>query len=126
MNKPKVNEKTVFLAEGEKHVLEALRLMIGQQEDIKILGYAQSAESLLVRVCKLSVNVILLDWNLPGFNPQRLIPALRECCPGTKLVAYSIKPEHEKVAKDYGLDGFLTKQLPPETFLILLYAIIEN
>ncbi|MCK7467799.1 MAG: hypothetical protein MZU91_06550 [Desulfosudis oleivorans] len=51
-------------------------------------------------------DAILLDWNLPGFHPQRLIPALRECSPTAILVALSVKPEHEKIAKEYGMDGF--------------------
>lgn len=117
--------KTVFVAEGERHVLEALRLVLEQRTDLEILGEARSAESLLAHACKMSPDAILLDWNLPGFHPQRLIPALRECCPAAKLVAISVKPEHEKVANEYGLDGFISKQLPPESFLASLDAILE-
>jgi DNA-binding NarL/FixJ family response regulator len=126
MNHKETNVKTVFLAEGERHVLEALRLVLEQRTDFEILGEARSAESLLAHACKMSPDAILLDWNLPGFHPQRLIPALRECCPAAKLVALSVKPEHEKVANEYGLDGFISKQLPPESFLASLNTIIEQ
>lgn len=118
--------KKVFLAEGEIHVLEALRLLLEQQSDYEILGEARSAESLLAHVCKLSPDVILLDWNLPGFHPQRLIPTLRECCPSTKLAALSIKPEHEKPAHEFGMDGFISKQISPESLLASLKAILEQ
>lgn len=118
--------KTVFLAEGERHVMEALRLVLEQQADFEILGEARSAESLLAHVCKLSPDAILLDWDLPGFHPQRLIPTLRECCPVAKLVALSVKSEHEKLAREYGLDGFISKQLPPEVFLASLNIILEQ
>lgn len=118
--------KTVFLAEGERHVLEALRLVLEQQADYTILGEARSAESLLAHACQISPDVILLDWNLPGFHPQRLIPTLRECCPTAKLVALSVKPEHEKPAREYDLDGFISKQLPPELFLAALNTIMDQ
>ena len=118
--------KTIFLAEGEIHVFEALRLLFEQQPDYEILGEARSAESLLAQVCKRSPDAILLDWNLPGFHPQRLIPTLRECCPFAKLVALSVKPEHEKIARGYELDGFISKQLLPEVFLAALNTIIEQ
>lgn len=118
--------KTFFLAEGERHVLEALRLVLEQQTDFEIIGEARSAEGLLAHACKLSPDAILLDWDLPGFHPQRLIPTLRECCPVAKLVTLSVKPEHEKVSREYGMDGFISKQLPPEAFLALLNAIIEQ
>lgn len=118
--------KTVFLAESEIHVLKALRLLLEQQSDYEIVGEARSAESLLAHVCKLSPDVILLDWNLPGFHPQRLIPTLRECCPSTKLAALSIKPEHEKPAQEFGIDGFISMQLSPESFLASLNSILEQ
>lgn len=120
------NFRTIFLAEGERHVLEALRLLLEHQADIRLLGAAQSAESLLTQVCKTAPDVILLDWNLPGLHPQRLVHALRECCPAAKLVAMSVKPEHEQAVTEYGLDGFLSKQRPPEEFLAALNAIIEK
>lgn len=126
MNDPKASMKTVFLAEGEKHVLEALRLVLEQQARFEIVGEARSAESLLAHVCKLSPDVILLDWNLPGFHPQRLISTLRECCPSTKLAALSIKPEHEKLAHEFGMDGFISTQISPESFLASLKAILEQ
>lgn len=118
--------KTVFLAEGERHVLEALHLVLEQQTDFEIIGEARSAESLLAHACKLSPDTILLDWNLPRFHPQRLIPALRECCPVAKLVALSVKPEHENLTREYGMDGFISKQLPPEAFLASLNVILEQ
>lgn len=126
MDNKEINVKTVFLAEGERHVLEALRLVLEQQADFMILGEARSAESLLAHACKLSPDAILLDWHLPGFHPQRLIPTLRECCPVAKIVALSVQPEHEKLTREYGLDGFISKQLPPESFLASLNAIIEQ
>lgn len=116
---------TIFLAEGEKHVLEALRLWMEQQANIKIVGEARSAETLLAQVCQQAPDAILLDWNLPGIHHQRLISALRECCPAAKLVALSVKPEHEKVAEEYGMDGFISKQLPAESFMASLNNILS-
>ncbi|KAA0261148.1 MAG: DNA-binding response regulator [Chloroflexi bacterium] len=126
MNDTKASIKKVFLAEGEKHVLEALRLVLEQQAGYEIVGEARSAESLLAHACKLSPDVILLDWNLPGFHPQRLIPTLRECCPSTKLAAISNKPEHEKPSHEFGMDGFISMQLSPDSFLASLEAILEQ
>jgi DNA-binding NarL/FixJ family response regulator len=120
------NVKTIFLAEGETHVSEALRLLIEQRTEIKVVGEARSAESLLAQVCHRAPNVILLDWSLPGLHPQRLIRALRECCPAATLVALSVKPEDEKTAKEHGLDGFISKQLSAESFIAALNQIFSR
>lgn len=118
--------KTIILAEGEKHVLESLRLLLEQQRDVTIVGEARFAESLLAQACQKAPDAILLDWNLPGIHPQRLIRALRDCCPDAKLVAMSVKPEHEKVSQEYGLDGFISKQISAETFTSSLNNILSR
>jgi len=118
--------KTVFIAEGEKHVLKALQLSLANQTDFIIQGEAGHAESLLAQVCAQPPDVILLDWNLPGINPQRLIQTLRKHCPAAVLVATSVKPEHEKYAEDYGMDGFLSKQGSPDEFMEELKAITNR
>ncbi len=115
--------KTIFLAESERHVRDALRLLLEQQTELTITGEARSAESLLAQVCQHPPDLILLDWNLPGLHPQRLIPTLRECCPSAQLIALSVKPEDETGAKAYGVDGFISKQLQAEELLACLQTI---
>jgi two-component system, NarL family, response regulator DevR len=117
--------KTIFLAEGERHVLDALHLLLEEQGDFEIVGEAQSAEILLTRVCQNAPDVILLDWNLPGAHHQRLVRALRECCPNASLIALSVRSEDERIAREYGLGHFISKQLPPDAFLASLNNTIE-
>ena len=114
---------TVFIAEGEKHVLKALQLSLANQTDYVILGEASHTESLLAQVCMQPPDVILLDWNLPGINHQRLIQTLRKHCPATILVATSVKPEQKKFAEKYGMDGYLSKRGSPDEFLDELKTI---
>lgn len=118
--------KTIFLAESERHVLAALRLLIEQETGIRIVGEARTAESLLAQVCQQAPDLILLDWSLPGLHPQRLIRTLRECCPGAQVAALSVKPEDEKAVREYGLEGFLSKQLSAESFMELLNDILSG
>ena len=118
--------KTIFLAEGEKHVREALRLMLEHQSDFAIAGEASTAENTLAQVCQHPPDVILLDWNLPGFHPQRLLNALRQCCPETLILATSVRPEQESVAMKFGANAFLLKQLPPDQFISALKTAINQ
>jgi DNA-binding NarL/FixJ family response regulator len=116
--------KSIFIAESEKHVREALRLVLDTRTDFKIIAEAGDAESLLAQVCQQAPDMILLDWSLPGIHPYRLIRTLQKYCPAMKVVVTSVKPEHENVAKEYGVDGFLSKQLPPESFMTALEAFL--
>lgn len=118
--------KTILLAESEKHVLDALRLAIEQRAEMKVVGEARSAESLLAQVCQHAPDIILLDWGLPGLHPQRLIHTLRGCCPATILAALSVKPEDEQAVREHDLDGFISKQLPAESFILALNQILSR
>ena len=118
--------KTIFLAEGEKHVREALRLMLEHQFDFVIAGEASTAESTLAKVCQHPADVILLDWNLPGLHPQRLLAALLQCCPDMLILATSVRPEQENVALQFGANGFLLKQLSPDQFISALISAVHQ
>lgn len=115
--------KSIFVAESENHVRAALSLLIEHQPEMRLTGAVYDIESLLAQVCQQAPDVILLDWNLPGMNPQRLTRTLREYCPDTRLVAISVKPEHEQAAREWGVDGFLSKQLSPDLFTAALESI---
>ena len=117
---------SVFVAESENHVRAALSLLIEYQPGMHLAGAVYDTEGLLAQVCRQAPDVILLDWNLPGITPRRLIRTLRECCPGTRLVATSVKPEHEQAAREWGVDGFLSKQIGPESFIAALESAIAK
>jgi two-component system response regulator DesR len=118
--------KTIFLAEGEKHVREALWLILKHQPDFAIAGEASTAESTLAKVCQHPADVLLLDWNLPGLHPQRLLAAVRQCCPDMLVLATSVRPEQEKTAIQLGAQGFLLKQLPPDQFISALISAVNQ
>ena len=111
---------SIFLADGENHVRAALKLLIEYQPEMVVAGEAENSESLLAQVCANPPDVILLDWGLPGMRPQKLIQTLRSYCNNSLIIALSVKPEDEQVVKEYDLDGFISKQLSPEEFILSL------
>jgi hypothetical protein len=54
------------------------------------------------------------------------VQTLRKFCAKTLIVVISVKPEHEKAARELVLDGFISKQLPPELFIAALNKIITQ
>jgi DNA-binding NarL/FixJ family response regulator len=118
--------KTIFLGEGEAHVREALRLMIENNTNFKVIGEASHAESLLAQVCKHPPDALLLEWNLPGIHHRRFIQALQAYCSEIRIVVMSVKPEDELSSKEWELAGFLSKQLPPDEFTSHLVALLST
>jgi DNA-binding NarL/FixJ family response regulator len=118
--------KTIFIAESETHVRDALRLMIENKTGLQVTGEASHAESLLAQVCTTHpLDALLLEWNLSGIHHQRLIQALQEYCPELQIIVMSVKPEDEQSSKEWDVSGFLSKQLPPEEFISSLVTLLS-
>jgi DNA-binding NarL/FixJ family response regulator len=126
MMKMNDQEKTIFIAEGEKHVRMALRLMLDNEESLMIVGEASTPESLIAQVCRQSPDIILLDGGLPGLHPQRLITVIKKCCPEARIVITSVRPEIENTMMEIGADAFLPKQLLPDEYIGTLLSIIDK
>jgi DNA-binding NarL/FixJ family response regulator len=107
----------IFLAEGENHVRQAIHLSLDHMEGITLIGEARQAESLLAQIAKEPPDFLLLDWHLPGMNPQRMLPVIRRFCPDTKIIATGMQSQLCKLALAYGTDAYLSKNLAPDEFL---------
>ena len=118
--------KSIFLAVGEQHVRQALRLLLDYQENFVITGEASTPESLMAQVCTHPPALLLLDWELPGLRHKRLIETVREYCPRILIVALGIRPEDEVQSLKYGVDKFILKNLFPEDFLSSLKATFQQ
>lgn len=116
----------IFIADSENHIRRALKLIIAQDPQFEVVGEANHVESLLAQVCAQPPDAILLDWNLVGIHPQRLLNTLREHCPATRILASSVRPEDEKITREQSVDAFLSKQLPPDQFFQALVSALNE
>jgi len=106
----------VLLADDQAKVRSAMRLLLEQEPDVDVLGEAVDATGLLDWVKATSPDLVLLDWELPGFGRER-IATLRELCPAVVVIALSGQPEARQAALTAGADGFVSKGDPPEQLL---------
>jgi DNA-binding NarL/FixJ family response regulator len=121
-----MGEESVFLAEAENHVRQAVRLNLELIEGITITGEAKNAEDLLAQICPHPPDVLILDWKLPGMNPQRLLPVIRKYCPRTLILGTLVRSDQKDLVLLYELDGYLIKDGPPENFLAELKKKIRD
>ena len=67
----------LFLADDQRDVRSALRLLLEQEPDMEVAGEAAGADELLAQLPLAGCDVLLVDWDLPGLDPCRLLAALR-------------------------------------------------
>jgi DNA-binding NarL/FixJ family response regulator len=107
----------ILVADDQAKVRSAIRLLLEQDEDIKVLGEAVDATGLLDWVSVVCPDLVLLDWELPGLDTGELLDSIRGNCGRVKVVALSGRPEARREAIAAGVDEFVSKGDPPERLL---------
>ncbi len=112
----------VLLADDQNKVRSALRLLLGQEPGLSVVGEAIGVEGLLAQMETACPDLVLLDWELPGLSTAELLPTLRALCPRLRVIALSGRPEARRAALAAGADAFVSKGDPPERLLTTLRA----
>jgi DNA-binding NarL/FixJ family response regulator len=110
----------ILLADGRPQVRSALRLMLEQTLQARILGEASYAQSMLACAEAVHPDAVLVDWDLPGLRAVGGISSVRQTYPSACIVVLSSQPQVRQVALQAGADAFVSKGDPPEQLLAAL------
>jgi len=116
----------ILLADDQKEVRSALKILLEQQVGFSIVGEAAEMRSLITQVGEISPDLILLDWELGNLRVADIIPMLRVISPGLKIVALSGRPEASKAALGAGVNAFVSKGDEPEKLLEAIRDISKS
>jgi CheY-like chemotaxis protein len=133
----------ILLADDDPQVCSAIRLILEQESGTEVVGEVVDGKSLLAQLSKSCIStygvggnttinskidgqffVLLLDWELPGFDPVKQIPDLRVTCPKLIVVALSVQTEARQIALASGVDAFVSKSDPPDQVMAKLRALV--
>jgi len=106
-------------------VRSGIRRLLGEREDIEVLE-AASGEEALEAVQDRTVNLIVLDLNLPGLGGLELLRRLVRAAPKTPILVFSQHAEaiYATKALEAGARGFVSKNAMPEEFLEAVDAVL--
>ena len=113
----------IIVADDTPKVRFALRVLIERQPKLRVIGEAVDAGELLAMSQAVCPDLILLDWELPGLDPDETLETLRCFCPGIQIIALSSHIESQPAALSAGVDAFISKTIPPDH---LLTAIMDS
>lgn len=110
---------SISIVEDLKDVRERIKRVIEEADEFLLLSAYERAEAALEELPDMKPDIVLMDINLPGMNGIDCIRQLKEKCPGTQFMMFTIYEDSEQVfdALSAGANGYLLKNTPAERML---------
>jgi two-component system invasion response regulator UvrY len=108
-------------------VRSGIRRLLSERTDIDVLE-AASGEEALRAVQEQSLDLIVLDLNLPGLGGLELLRRLTRAAPKAPILVFSQHAEaiYATKALEAGARGFVSKNAMPEEFLEAVDAVLAG
>lgn len=109
-------------------VRQGLRLFLGQQDGIEVVGEAADGEEALAAVDALRPDVVLMDLLMPRLDGVEATRRIHERRPGVAVVALTTVSEGESVvaAINAGATGYLLKETRGDALVAAVRAAAEG
>lgn len=114
-----MNEITVSIVEDIAEVRESMERLIQNSTDFLLIGSYSNAELAEKELPKQTPDIVIMDINLPGKSGIECIAGIKEHCPGSQFIMFTIFEDDQKVfdALEAGASGYLLKKTPKEKIL---------
>lgn len=117
MNNP--SRHSILLVDDHPMMRRGMRQLLELEDDLQVIGEAGNGEEALALVPQLAPELIMLDNNMPQLNGIETLKRLRQEGYAGKVLLFTVSDAEEDVrdALQYGADGYLLKDMEPETLI---------
>jgi AmiR/NasT family two-component response regulator len=116
----------IILADHHVHALWGLKTMLEEGSGFTLVGEARDADTLIAVVRKLTPDLVLTDWELPGRSIEDTITILHSFKPKPIVVVMSSKPEYGGLFLRIGADAFVSKGDHPDWLIETLHKFNQQ
>lgn len=109
----------VSIVEDLTEVREGLAELVRSDKELLMMENFDNAESAIEKLPVLEPDIVVMDINLPGISGIECIKIIKEKCPGTQFMMFTVYETDEKVlqALQAGATGYLLKRTEPKRIL---------
>ena len=109
----------VSIVEDLAEVRQGLSELIISDKELLMMENFDNAESAIEKIPLLEPDIVIMDINLPGMSGIECIKVIKEKCPGTQFMMFTVYETDEKVlqALQAGATGYLLKRTEPQRIL---------
>jgi DNA-binding NarL/FixJ family response regulator len=105
----------VLIADDHRLMLEAIRGILADDEDITIVAEADSGTQVLPLIERTKPDLVLLDLNMPGMDGLVCLDRIRERYPSLKVVILSAFTDADRIEAAFrkGANAYVLKTIDP-------------
>jgi DNA-binding NarL/FixJ family response regulator len=114
----------LFIVDDHYLVIEGIRSLLQQEDDIEWMGHATNGESCLAFLQNHEPDVILMDISMPGMSGIELCKEVKSKYPGIRILGLSTFNQRSFVEKmiESGASGYVLKNASTEELLKAIQA----
>lgn len=118
----------LLLVDDHDVVRSGIKSLIDAQNDMEVVGEANTGEVALERVMDLRPDVVLMDITMPGMDGMAATRKMRECCEETVVLALTIHEGREYFFEmlNAGASGYIPKSAAAEELMIAIRAVARG
>ncbi len=115
----------IIVVDDHELVRAGIKKLLADVQGLKVIGEADSGESIISQVRQLNPDVVLLDLRMPGLGGIETTKRLTRLLPSLKILVLTSKSDELFAAKllQAGAMGFLTKGCHPDELVIAIRKV---
>ncbi|HUE99888.1 MAG TPA: response regulator transcription factor [Anaerolineales bacterium] len=119
---------TIVIVDDQPAVREGLRMRLGLEADMQIVGEARDGNEALEVVPRLRPDVLIMDLEMPVMDGLAATQSLRSFLPKTQVIILTIHDDEtsHKQAREAGAAGFVSKHADDSVLLNAIRALASR
>jgi len=123
-----MNTITILLADDHDVVRRGMKILLEDEEGIKVVGEASDGFDAIEKVKLLMPNVVILDLTMPKMTGIEAAKIISEEYPDVKILIFSMHHNKEYIVSsvENGANGYLLKDTSKDELLKAIKAVSEG
>ncbi|MBB6004850.1 response regulator transcription factor [Arcicella rosea] len=123
-----MNPITVLLADDHDVVRKGMKMLLEDEEGVKVIGEASDGLDAIEKVKALSPNVVILDLTMPKMTGIEAAKIISEEYPDVRILIFSMHNNREYIINsvENGASGYLLKDTGKEELMRAINVVSEG